>query len=104
MRERFDITDETVDISRAKTVAAMDRLEREISPSGFLVGDSFTVADLTAAALFYPVARPSEFPYPTVAESDMPGSLREFRESLAERPGGKWVADIYHRYRSAGNR
>ncbi|HEY7633642.1 MAG TPA: glutathione S-transferase N-terminal domain-containing protein [Thermoleophilaceae bacterium] len=104
MRERFDITDETVEISRAKTVAAMDRLEREISPSGFLVGDSFTVADLTAAALFYPVARPSEFPYPTVAESDMPGSLREFRESLAERPGGKWVADIYHRYRSSGNR
>ena len=29
----------------------MDRHEREISPSGFLVGESFTVADLTAAAL-----------------------------------------------------
>jgi len=30
--------------------------------------ESFTVADLTAAALFYGVARPPEFPYPMVAD------------------------------------
>jgi glutathione S-transferase len=77
----------------------MDRLEREISPSGFLVGESFSVADLTAAALFYPVVSPPEFPYATVADDDLPESLREFRGSLAERPGGKWVAEIYHRHR-----
>jgi glutathione S-transferase len=99
MRERFEITPETAETSRAKTVAAMDRLEREISPSGFLVGESFTVADLTAAALFYPVVSPPEFPYPTVADHELPESMREFRGSLAERPGGKWVADTYHRHR-----
>jgi glutathione S-transferase len=99
MRQRFDITAETVETSRAKTIAAMDRLEREISPSGFLVGESFTVADLTAAALFYPVASPPEFPYPMVADEDLPESLREVRDSLAERPGGRWVAEIYQRYR-----
>lgn len=99
MRRRFEITAEAAEHSRAKTVAAMDRLEREISPSGFLVGESFTVADLTAAALFYPVARPPEFPYPMVADHDLPNSLREFRGLLAERPGAKWVAEIYHRHR-----
>jgi glutathione S-transferase len=99
MRERFEITPETAEESRAKTVAAMDRLEREISPSGFLVGESFTVADLTAAALFYPVASPPEYPYPMVADDDLPESLREVRRSLGERPGGKWVAEIYHRHR-----
>ena len=99
MRGRFELTAEAAADSRAKTVAAMDRLEREISPSGFLVGDSFTVADLTAAALFYPGARPPEFPYPMIAEHDLPESLREFRGSLAERPGGKWVTGIYRRYR-----
>jgi len=52
MRQRFEISAESAAASRAKMVAAMDRLEREISPSGYLVGDSFTVADLTAAALF----------------------------------------------------
>src|SRR5436190_5212333 len=61
MRHRFEIRAEVAQHSRAKVVAAIDRLEREISPSGYLVGDSFTVADLAAAALLYPVARPPEF-------------------------------------------
>jgi glutathione S-transferase len=77
----------------------MDRLEHEVSSSGFLVGESFTVADLTAAALFYPVTRPPEFPYPMTADHDLPESAREFLDSLAQRPGGKWVAEIYHRHR-----
>ncbi len=82
-----------------KVIAAMDRLEREISAGGYLVGDSFTVADLTAAALFYGVARPPEFPYPMCADDRLPGAWREFLDSLAQRPGGQWVADIYHRHR-----
>ena len=67
--------------------------------AGHLVGDCFTVADLSAAALFYPVARPPEFPYPMVADHDLPERAREFLGSLAQRPGGKWVAAIYHRHR-----
>jgi glutathione S-transferase len=97
MRRRFGITAEAAEHSRAKTVAAMDRLEREISSNGFLVGETFTVADLTAAALFYPVVLPPQFPYPTLVE--LPDSLREFLGSLAERPGGKWGAEIYSRHR-----
>jgi glutathione S-transferase len=100
MRRRFEISAESAAASRAKMVAAMDRLEREISTSGYLVGDSFTVADLTAAALFYGVARPPEFPYPMVANDDLPGSWREFVDSLAERPGGQWITEIYERYRA----
>ena len=99
MRRRFEINAEAAEESRAKSVAAMDRLEREISSSGFLVGESFTVADLTAAALFYPVTRPPEFPYPMIADHDLPESAREFLDSLARRPGAKWVAEIYHRHR-----
>jgi glutathione S-transferase len=103
MRQKFEISAETAEDSRAKTVAVMDRLEHEISPSGFLVGESFTVADLTAAALFYPVVLTPEYPYPLIAEHDLPDSWREFFDSLAQRPGGRWVAEIYqrHRYPSA---
>ena len=93
----MDIYAEPAAASREKTEAAMDRLEAEIGPSGYLVGDSFTVADLTAAALFYPVARPPEFPYPSV--TDPPGPAREFVDSLLERPGGQWVAEMYRRHR-----
>jgi glutathione S-transferase len=99
VRRRFDITAEVAERSRAKTGAAMDRLEREISPGGFLVGESFTVADRTAAALFYAVVFPPEFPYPTIV--DLPPSLREFLGSLAQRPGGNWVAEISHRHRGS---
>jgi glutathione S-transferase len=101
MRRRFEINAESAAASRAKIGAALDRLEREISPSGFLVGDSFTVADLTAAALFYPVARPPEFPYPIVADDDLPDSWRRFMDTLARRPGGRWVAEIYRHHRGS---
>ena len=43
--------------------AALDRLEAELQPSGYLVGERFSVADLTAAALLAPVVLPPEFPY-----------------------------------------
>ncbi len=99
MRRTFEINADTAAESRAKTVAAMDRLENEIGPSGYLVGESFTVADLTAAALFYPVVRPPEFPYPSV--TDPPDSAREFLDPLGRRPGGEWVADMYRRHRGA---
>jgi glutathione S-transferase len=99
MRRRMDIRPETAAASRTKVVAAMDRLEHEIATGGYLVGDSFTVADLTAAALFYGVARPLEFPYPMVGSNDLPESWREFLDSLARRPGGEWVAEMYRRHR-----
>lgn len=98
MRRSMDIRAAAAEKSREKTVAAMDRLEKEIGPSGYLVGDSFTVADLTAAALFYPVVRPPEFPYPSVVEP--PDSAREFLDALARRPGGAWIGEMYRRHRS----
>jgi glutathione S-transferase len=96
-RRRLEITAQTAQVSRAKTVAAMDRLEREIGASGHLVGEAFTVADLTAAALFNRAIGPPEFPYRKLTDS--PDSLRQFFTALAERPGGRWVADTYRRYR-----
>jgi glutathione S-transferase len=101
IRRRFEIDADGAANSRAKMVAAIDRLEREISPSGYLVGDRFTVADLTAAALFYPVPRPAGFPYVMVADDDLPDTWREFLDSLAQRPGGHWVADIYRQHRGS---
>lgn len=99
MRRKMQINSAAAERSRRKMVEAMDRLEEEIGPSGYLVGDSFTVADLTAAALFYPIVRPPEFPYPSLSEP--PDSARELLEPLAGRPGGEWVAETYRRHRGA---
>jgi glutathione S-transferase len=95
----FSITDEDAQESRERTVAAVDRLESELGPSGYLVGDAFTVADLTAASLLYPIVRPPSFPYPSV--TDPPPEAREFLDRLAARPGGRWIERIYERHRAA---
>ena len=87
---------------REKTTAAFERLESEIGPSGYLVGDTFTVADLTAAALFFPLVRPRSREHLTPGE--LPEPLRRSAPSYESRPGFEWVREMYRRHRgtSAG--
>ena len=98
VRRDFGITDETARRARAEVVAAMDRLEAELQPGGYLVGDGFTVADLTAAALFTPALAPPERPY---APRTIARPVLELRDELSSRPGGEWVAEMYRRHRGA---
>ena len=97
MRQVLNIREEPAARSRAKTVAALDRLEEELDGRDYLVGDSFSVADLTAAALFYPLAMPPEFPYPSVEV--FPPAAQEFLDSMNTRPGALWVGEMYRRHR-----
>jgi glutathione S-transferase len=83
--------------SRAKVIAALDRLERELGSGDYLVGDSFSVADLTAASLFYPLVLPDEGPLP--ADEPAPRGMERFRAPLEERRGFKWVEEIFRRHR-----
>ncbi len=87
------------EVARVKVVAALDRLEAELEANGgeYLVGGSFSVADLTAASLFYPVVGPEGGPVPP--DEEMPAGLEAFREPLRERPGYVWVEETYRRHR-----
>ena len=76
--------------------AAMDRIESEVGESGYLVGESFSVADLTGAALFTPLLMPPERQYPPPR---MPVAVEELRDELMKRDGGKWVAEMFRRHR-----
>ena len=69
---------------REATVAALDLIESELHGE-YLVGERFSVADLTAAALLFPLIAPPEFPYELPAR--WPEEWEEFRSSLAGRPG-----------------
>ena len=95
-------SDDAAAVARAKILAALDRLEAELDTSGgeFLVGDRFTVADLTAAALFYPVVGPEQGPLPPGAPT--PSGLEAFRRRLADRPGFAWVEETFRRHRAPG--
>jgi glutathione S-transferase len=82
-------------LARERVVAALDRLEAELGDRHYLVGDGFTVADLTAAALFYPLVLPPEGP----DVPPPPAALEAYRAPLKERPGYGWVEQIFRRHR-----
>jgi glutathione S-transferase len=96
VRRDYHVTEADAERSLAQIYAAMDRLESEIGPSGYLAGDSFSVADLTAAALFTPALLPPERQYrpPSAAPA-----MLELRAELEARDGGKWVAEMFARHR-----
>jgi glutathione S-transferase len=92
-------SEETAERSRAGVVTALDRLEAELDggTGDYLVGDSFSVADLTAAALFYPLVLPEGGPVPT--DMPAPRGMERFRAPLKDRPGYRWVQRTYERHR-----
>ena len=96
---RYEIQPDRVAHSREVVRAALHKVEAEAGPSGYLVGDSFTVADLTAASLLAPIVVPPEFPYIKLPPDERATQSREFRASLKDRPGFKWVEDMYARHR-----
>jgi glutathione S-transferase len=81
-----------------KVVLALDRLEAELAGNDYLVGGRFTVADLTAAALFYPLVLPPEGPL----QLEPPASVADVRAGLADRPGYRWVEQMFTRHRRNG--
>ena len=95
---RFGVkSEQAAEVARAKILAALDRLEAELGSNEYLVGDSFSVADLTAASLFYPLVLPDEGPLPE--EEPPPAGMASFRAPLRERPGYRWVETMFERHR-----
>jgi glutathione S-transferase len=96
-RLRHGIDDASAEEGRRKVRVALDRIEAELLPSGYLVGDRFSVADLTAASLLGPVVQPPELEYPLPLP--LPRSLLDYRASLARHPVFEWVSEMYRRHR-----
>ncbi len=97
LSRRMRLDPESVENSRQKVQQALSRLEQEIQPSGYLVGDDFSVADLTAAAMLSVVARPPE--RQDLPSRPRPRTLQELENQFKDRPAYKWVRDIYRRHR-----
>jgi glutathione S-transferase len=93
-RHRYRIYPADVEQARIKIAAALDRIVAQLQPSGYLVGSRFGVADLTAAALLFPLAWPAELQYPYPQPPDW-GAL----EPLTEHPAVEWIREMYGRHR-----
>ncbi len=95
MRKYMDINEESALKSRQKLGAAIDKLHDRLQINAFLVGDQFTRADLSAAALLAPLCRPEKYGL------NWPDQLpRQYLELADEfQPKIKWVDEVYEKFR-----
>jgi glutathione S-transferase len=91
------IDDAGAALGRAKVITALERIEAELQPSGYLVGEHFSVADLTAAALLSPILSPPEYPYPL--PGPWPEPVASFRASLTGHRAFVWATEMYRLHR-----
>jgi glutathione S-transferase len=97
LHQRFAIGDpERRRQAEDKVQEALDRLDAELDGRDHLCGDMLSVADITAASLFYPLAVPPEGPW---VPSALPEAWRERTAAVADRPGIRWVLETYARHR-----
>ncbi|MGH2982011.1 MAG: glutathione S-transferase family protein [Solirubrobacterales bacterium] len=81
---------------REATISALELIESELN-GDYLVGDRFSVADLTAAALLFPLVAPPQFAY--WLPDAWPDEWEQFRRSLSGRRAYQWVLAMFARYR-----
>ncbi len=78
---------------------ALDLVARDAAASGYLVGPSFTLADLTAASMLAMCVDPPDSPM-TRPRPMAPG-FAALVERFARHPGSDWVRGVYARHRGA---
>ena len=97
MMEYMNIDAETASQSEQRMVAAFERLDGAVQARQFLVGNSFSKADLTACALLSPYCSPGRSDQElSVAH---PPQVCALREKHRDRAFFKWVLDIYRTQR-----
>jgi glutathione S-transferase len=83
--------------STQATVEALDFVEQHLAGRDYLVGDRFTIADLTAASLLIPVSFPkaAQVPLP----DDRPAPVEQWLARFADHPTVAWTHAMFERHR-----
>lgn len=90
----LDLGDAATARSRRKIEATIEEVEPHAS-RGWLVGERFTAADLTLAALLAPLLAPPEHPFPYVPAEQSPPSLRALAEHVRASAAGALALRAY---------
>jgi len=95
MRQFMNINDASSTVSKQKLSNAIDKLNAHYQSKSFLVGEQFTRADLTAAALLAPLMMPKQ--YGLNWPEQIPVKLQELMDEFENRLS--WVDQFYKDYR-----
>ncbi|MCP4002777.1 MAG: glutathione S-transferase family protein [bacterium] len=86
-----------VDAAFAGTTRGFDFVAAESAQTGYLVGDRFSIADLTAASLLAPAILA---PHPDMAKREpVPAEISAFVARWKDHPGAQWVHQQYRTHR-----
>jgi glutathione S-transferase len=96
-RLRHRISERNLERDQATVATALDRIEQVRQGRAYLVGEVFTVADLTAASLLGPLLQPAELQYRL--QIKLPAYLEDYRNGLLRHPALQWAAGIYRLHR-----
>ena len=102
VREILGITPEKAEMARERLNAALSRIAEATADTGYLVGDRFSAADLTAASLLFLLFVPEEVV--TGILSPRPAMLEEWLDRWSQEPAGAYVRDIYGKHRRPAER
>jgi glutathione S-transferase len=102
MKKSMNLADpRAVEAAARRTAEALEFVVKESGPEGYLAGDSFSVADLTAASILAPAADPPNSPM--YKPRPIPPNTRAWIERWADHPGSEWVRQIYAKHRPASD-
>ena len=87
----------SAEAGRAVTQQALDTVARESARTGYLAGDRFSVADLTAATILFPTCMPPE--YPVALPEPLPEGWRRWLERWQGHAGCEYVRRMYREHR-----
>ena len=97
MKKSMQVMEPHVSEAYEGTRAGFDFVGKHVGPSGYLIGDRFSVADLAAAALLAPGV---EISHPDMHKPDpKPPAVQEWMARWADHPGAAWVIETYARHR-----
>jgi glutathione S-transferase len=99
LKRYLDLEPDSVRRDERVLLRAFERLEGRLAARSFLVGDSFSRADLTLAALCSPLLRPSEHPWPAPAALERDPEVAELAQRLRASVTGQRIAAAYARRR-----
>ena len=97
MMQRMNINAESARQAEERLLRGLERLDRTLKDRSFLVGNSFTRADLTACALLAPLCAPDKFEAEVSAA--FPPPVCALRNAVRTRPFFGWVVQTYREHR-----
>ena len=95
MRELMKLDEKNVSLIRQRLTKAIDKLHQRTKNRDYLVGNSFSRADLAVASLLAPLCRPKKYglDWPDQYPEPLNSTIREFGDTLS------WVQQVYQRHR-----